>query len=217
MLARKARVVVLAMLFIFVGSMLAPGCGCTEKETVEPEEEVAEASEPAVRNGESAPQSVSGGGEPSGTQQAGGDYDFNAKEIGSKTPLQYLKLVDVRWSDEGDHFRLVAELKRGDWSDATELPWCFTDYPEDPTVEEQGLQIRLYIRGIRGEDIDVSSLQAAHGRLTGDDMCYQLLMTTSNSVDGVPAVNLFIFTRAKRPHRLTYAMSPMRIIVDVLK
>lgn len=143
-------------------------------------------------------------------------FSLDTQEIGSKEPLHYLKLVDVGWSDHGDYFRLVAELKRGDWEDVDDVPWCFTDYPEQPETVQTWEEIRLYINGIRDEDIGVS-LSPGEGVLTGDPMVYQVLMSTTYSVDGTPSVSIFCSTHGQKMHRLSYDTAPMRIILDIQK
>ncbi len=204
-----------AFLFLLACTGLHVGCGSGEEKAVreaaaEQEEEVAE----GVPSGE-AP---TGGGEVTGGERAGEEppagYLYERQEIGSPSPLEYLQLVDVRWADHADYFRVVAELKRLDGTDAVNVPWCFADYSEDPTIEP-GTEIHLYIRGIRREDNHATSLQAGEGTLTGDEVCYQILMTQFGSVDGVEPVNLFVSTRERRPFRLSYATSPLRIILDI--
>jgi hypothetical protein len=53
--------------------------------------------------------------------------------------------------------------------------------------------------------------------LAGDPVFYQLLLVTTNSADGVPAVNIFASTHGQRERRLSYQTDPMRIILDIGK
>lgn len=218
---------VLAVLSLLLLASMSPlvGCGGGEAEkgeaTGEESAEEGTIGEEAVR--EEAPSREAGEGDrttPGGEESAGTEappgYLYGRQEIGSTTPLEYLQLVDVRWADHGDHFRVVAELRRLDGSDATRIPWCFADYSDDPTIEP-GTEIRLYIRGVRREDIRATSLTLGEGALTGDAVCYQLLMTPFGSVDGVEPVNIFVSTRDRRPFRLTHETASLRIILDVWK
>ncbi len=212
---RKA-VAVFVVLILALSSMLFLGCGgkeaAKEEETAEKEEVAGEIPAGEARGGEETAPS----GEESAEAGPPAGYVYGGQVIGSKTPFEYLKLVDVRWGSHEDYFRVVAELKRLDGTDVTNVPWCFADYSDDPTIE-YGTEIRLYIRGIKPEDVQITSLKGGHGQLTGDPVCYQILMSTYGSLDGVDPVNLFVSTKTKRPFRLTYATAPLRIILDIWK
>ncbi|MDI6874578.1 hypothetical protein [Candidatus Solincola sp.] len=216
---KKTVTVYVVLLLILLIFSVTPFAGCggkeaeKEKETAAEEEAVVDEA-PAEEEGESAG-TVPGGGEDAETGPPA-DFLYKRQKIGNKTPLEYLQLVDVRWSSHGDYFRVVAELKRLDGTDATNVPWCFAAYSDDPTIE-YGTEICLYIRGIRPEDIHLSTLRVGEGLLTGDPECYQVMMSTYGSLDGVDPVNLFVSTRTKRPFRLTYATAPLRIILDIWK
>lgn len=221
------KLAVLAVLLLLPLASMSPLVGCgggkaekgeaTGEKSAEEEtfrEEVAKKEAPSGEAREAGPPTP-GGEESAGTELPSG-YLYQRQEIGSTTPFEYLQLVDVRWADHGDHFRVVAELKRLDGTDATFVPWCFAEYSDDPTIEP-GTEIHLYIRGVRREDIHVTSLTLGEGALTGDAVCYQLLMTPFGSVDGVDPVNIFVSTRDRRPFRLTQETAPLRIILDIWK
>lgn len=210
------KTVAVFLLLLAVSATSLTGCGRkeAEREKGQAEEERVVEETAAERTGGGEEAAPSDGESAESGPPAG--YLYAKQEIGSKTPLEYLKLVDVRWSSHGDYFRVVAELKRLDGTDATNVPWCFADYSDDPTIE-YGTEIRLYIRGIKPEDIEVTSLKGSEGQLTGDPVCSQILMTTGGSLDGVELVNLFVSTETKRPFRLAYATAPLRIILDIWK
>ncbi len=208
------RLVVLAVFLLAPSLILFPGCGSSRTdEDGEAAVEEAVAEEEATGGGEEGEDDADRA--PAGGEAEG--FGLETQEIGSRDPLHYLKLADVRWSDHGDYFRLVAELKRGDWMDTEDIPWCFSDYPEEEREPVQTWEeIRLYINGIRHEDIHVS-LSPGEGVETGDPVVYQVLMGTTYSVDGTPSVSLFCSTHGQKMHRLSYATDPMRIILDILK
>ncbi|MBC7247103.1 MAG: hypothetical protein H5T73_04900 [Actinobacteria bacterium] len=216
---RKSLLAVALILFFLACMTLAPGCGGKRVKGGESpgvaEEELAEETAEAAE-GEALPgTSLDEGVTAEGTRRPSG-YGFDPQEIGHKEPLEYLQLVDVRWSDHGDYFRLVAELKKLDGSDVENVPWCRAEILEDPT-DLPGRNTMLFIRGIHAADIHVASLRPGIGTLTGDPMCFQVSLTTTFSYDGVDGATLHVSKNDKRPHRLSYATSPMRIILDIQK
>ncbi len=156
--------------------------------------------------------------EEEGGETAAEETGFSSRrqEIGSMEPVNYLKLVDLRWSDQGDYFRVVAELKRGDMYDTTEVPYCFADYLVGDYEEVDVEEIMLFIRGIRREDVFGPYLGGS-ARETANDDVFQILYVTSHSIDPVPGVTILCSTNGQIMFRLSCSTSPMRIILDIKK
>ncbi len=221
----KALVVPALMLCLI--ALVIAGCNCGRGASQVEEEqqdhtpqatEVPTTVAPPATSGEG----TSGGG--SGPTSGGHtSYSMDGQKIGEGNYSEWLKIVDVRWADHGEYFRVVFELKRLDGSDTTIVPNVETKYVSHdpgPTYSYEDTFVYIYFNNVRGTgaffDTDLpagvhvsmgNSLLEYIERLStayGEPCTLRVYYRTNKAHPGV----------SSRPSKLHWETNPMRVILD---
>lgn len=212
---QRRLMVILAVLFLVSLSALA-GVSCGRSETAEVtaeeslEERAGEGTEgvEGTTTGEGPEAAEEGGERPEERppREAGGlPFSFDTQTIGSGG-YPDLTISDIRWSDQGDYYRFVFEIRKTDGGNADRLPLSQSYYSPDRT--------RLFIF--------VSNVSVTDDQLReeGDSVFLgHLPVSRITHTTGPSSIEITFVLDLVRPLPcyLHYETAPLRVILDVRK
>jgi len=219
--ARKTSllIVLCAALLLALAAFAAVGCGGSEDDAVQQEQD--QVSEETAGEGQedTATESDEGSEDDSGIPSSGGNTAFSLElqEIGEGNEVAAYKLSDVTWEDHGEFFRVIFELKNADGSDVTEIPYCNTWY-----VSEY-YDIGISLNNIITYKFDYAPFAAAEVPVSlGDPLVETIERMFTADTEPVGFRVICAYSEAhpgtsSRPHRLMYITDPMRVLLDIQK
>lgn len=226
-----------ALILIMAAALCVPlltlaGCGKAEVREggAQPQEEYVQAQEEAAAvdgapPGEGAaesdaldvPDSDGDAGDDGSEGTSGGgntSFAFDAQALGSSGGYPGFDVVDVRWSDHGDFYRIVFELRGHDGAVLDRVPICETYYPDGTATPED--MRRLGIRLVGFYDLLDEELMPTHATVsTGDDVVTEI--TNMGIFGATDTLHFWVSMSWPHKHRLHYLADPMRIILDISK
>jgi len=164
--------------------------------------------------------------EDDGDSTSGGNTDFSLdmQEIGKGDLVSDLKVADIKWSDQGEYFRIVFEFEREDGGEVTEVPNCNTWYTASGSPgHEKYYELFIALDDILPYQFDYAPFSVADKPVSLGDS----LVETMERVSSADTEPVFFLIRcsyseahpgvSSRPHRLMYESDPMRVILDIQK
>lgn len=128
-------------------------------------------------------------------------------------PYPTFDLVDVRWSDHGDYFRVVFELQASGGGEVTLPPLCHVDYPFGTDTPEAMKALDIHIIGaFANRDTDLT--HDGDYVLTDDEVVEKITLIGRGPTD---TIHFRLDRSWPYKFRLFYLPHPMRIVVDVSK
>ncbi len=222
---RIKMLVISALLFCLI-AMVTMGCNCGgSSKGVEEQQE--EALQPTQVPTTVTPPATSGGGTSGGQSGpvSGGhtSYSMDGQKIGEGNYSEWLNIVDVRWADHGEYFRVVFQLKRLNGSDTTIVPNVETRYishDPGPTVPYINTFVYINFNNVRGSGscFDSDLPEGVHVSMGNSLLEYIELVCTA---DTEPCSFRVYYRTNKahpgvsaRPSKLHWETNPMRVILD---
>lgn len=208
----------LTALFLFL-AVLAAGCGKAaapeERQEAEGTGDVTrqesaiegEAEGEETRTGPTSPATPSDSATDDSRVDGGDEtYSFGPLQEGMGFPPERLQVVDVRWADHGDYFRIVFDIREMDGSDSDYVPLFGVSYNPDH------LSFAMHIDNVAINDPDFATL--GDYVIIGDAVVESIAQVMgASSLEGTFSVRL----NAPRGCRLSYVTGPLRLIVDIEK
>lgn len=219
----RGPVVALAMVALCAGLWMTVGCGGSTKGSQETgsgqttPENAGDTSQNQNAN-QNTNQNTDGGQNTDQSSISGGNTDFslNDQQIGGAY-VPDPRIVDIRWADHGDYYRIVFEFENQDGSEVTTVPkthtWYFKpDYGIAIAFDNFATYKYDYSEFTQGGvpvDLGDALVKTMFRWNTadGEPVTFEVDCEHSDAHPGVSA----------RPHRLVYQTGPMRVILDIQK
>lgn len=208
--ATAVRWAVLFLLALLVSSaaLWSAGCGGKEERGAEAETGKEEAGEEAGpgegRTPAEPPPPVD-----EGWRDAGFSTDPQRLRYGTSIPG--LDFFDFYWADKGEYVELSFEFRKRDGSEVTNIPEVYSSYRAGNVIELTFMDVPTGLCDLPSfepgvpVDLGIPTLETVMlvDYAYGEPTTFQVTCTGSGS--------------SRRPHRLTYKVSPMRVILGIWK